>query len=196
MSWRQLPNLITLIRFLLAVPVATALAHDSYGQALLLFGLAGCSDALDGFLARRFGWFTRLGSLLDPLADKVLLVTTFSVLTLKGHLPVSFLCIVLGRDVIILLGASAYHFLVGQFCGQPSWLSKVCTFLQIAFGILLVTSLAWQLNPVVAASIEIMQTVVLISCMLSGVHYVVVWGWRTRRQYRAMVVQNHRAFGK
>lgn len=187
MSLRQLPNLITLARFLLAIPVAIALLRDAYSYALLLFGVAGLSDALDGFLARRFGWFTRLGSLIDPLADKVLLVTTFSVLTIQGHLPLSFLLVVLGRDLVILMGACAYHFLIGKFCGQPSWLSKVCTFLQICFGVLLVMTLAWQVDPLLASGIEMMQWAVVVSCLLSGSHYVLLWGWRTRKQLREIL---------
>jgi cardiolipin synthase len=197
MSWRQLPNIVTVLRFLLAIPVTMTLLQDAYMQALLLFALAGFSDALDGFLARRFDWFTRLGSLLDPLADKVLLVATFTVLTVQGHLSLSFLCVVLGRDLAILVGASAYHFLIGRFVGQPTKLSKVCTFLQILFGITLVMSLAGYGGAAVANVLVPLQIAVVISCVASGLHYVVLWGWRTRAQVGRMVASrvlvNHKA---
>jgi cardiolipin synthase len=194
MNWRQLPNLVTFARFLLAIPVAIALIGEAYSQALILFAVAGFSDGLDGFLARRFGWFSRLGSLIDPLADKVLLVTTFTVLTVMGHLPLSFLLVVLGRDIIILMGACAYHFVVGQFEGQPSALSKTCTFIQITFGLLLVTLLADWLSPEWHALIAWLQWAVVVSCLLSGAHYVVLWGRRAREQIKARHI-SEQAFG-
>lgn len=187
MTWRQLPNLITLARFLLAIPVAVALLKGAYEYALLLFAIAGLSDALDGFLARRFGWFTRLGSLMDPLADKVLLVTTFSVLTIEGYLPVGFLLVVLGRDFVIVLGVCVYRCLIGQFVGQPTMLSKLCTFLQIVFGIILVLALAGGTGFELARSIQIMQWAVVISCILSGGQYVLIGLWRTRTHIREVV---------
>src|ERR1700736_6044672 len=72
---RQLPNLISLIRILLVVPIGLTLAHHRFVSTLWLFGAAGASDAVDGFLARRFGWRTELGGMLDPLADKLMIAT-------------------------------------------------------------------------------------------------------------------------
>jgi len=74
---RQLPNLLTVLRLLLTIPIAWLLLAERHGQALGLFAVAGFTDALDGFLARRFKWITRLGSILDPIADKLLLVTSY-----------------------------------------------------------------------------------------------------------------------
>lgn len=70
---RHLPNLLTLLRLLLTLPIAWLLLSERFAAALWLFAVAGASDALDGFLARRFGWVSRVGSVLDPLADKLLL---------------------------------------------------------------------------------------------------------------------------
>ena len=73
----QLPNLISVLRILLVLPVVWALVNLEYAIALILFAVAGFTDALDGFLAKHFHWESRLGSILDPLADKLLLVSCF-----------------------------------------------------------------------------------------------------------------------
>ena len=74
---RHIPNIISVIRILLVVPIAIALAHDRLALSILLFGVAALSDAADGFLAKRFGWQSELGAVLDPIADKALLATVF-----------------------------------------------------------------------------------------------------------------------
>jgi len=76
--WRHLPNLLSALRLLLALPVALAIGYRDYPTALVLAALAALSDALDGFLARRFRWQSQFGAALDPLADKLLLVAVSS----------------------------------------------------------------------------------------------------------------------
>ncbi|MBV1909115.1 MAG: CDP-alcohol phosphatidyltransferase family protein, partial [Kangiellaceae bacterium] len=83
MNWNQLPNVITLIRLLLLVPLAFYLSKADYRVSLVIFFIAGLSDALDGFLAKSFNWVSRFGSILDPIADKALLVLTMGLLTLN-----------------------------------------------------------------------------------------------------------------
>ncbi|MFN3785437.1 MAG: CDP-alcohol phosphatidyltransferase family protein, partial [Thiothrix sp.] len=84
---RQIPNIITVVRILAIGPICWLLWRDSYELALISLVLAGLSDALDGFLARRYGWFTRLGAILDPVADKLFVIAIFIVFGLKGSLP-------------------------------------------------------------------------------------------------------------
>jgi len=86
-AWRQLPNVLTALRLVLVPPILILLVESRYGIALALVIVAGISDALDGWLARRFGWQSRIGGILDPLADKLLLVGTYVTLGLLGHLP-------------------------------------------------------------------------------------------------------------
>jgi len=104
---RQLPNVITSIRILLVVPIAMALSAHRPVETLWLFCIAGASDGIDGFLAKRFGWQTDLGGLLDPVADKLLLATVFVMLALLGSVPVWLTAAVIARDCIIVLGAVA-----------------------------------------------------------------------------------------
>ena len=78
---KDIPNLISILRILLVIPVIAALREHQFGLAMVLFAIAGISDALDGFLAKHYHWESRLGSILDPLADKLLLVASFATLT-------------------------------------------------------------------------------------------------------------------
>src|ERR1700676_5481214 len=98
---RHIPNLVSSIRILLVVPVALTLAHHRFIITLWLFAVAAASDAADGFLARRFGWQTALGGMLDPVADKLLLATVFVMLSFLGHAPIWLTTAVVARDCII-----------------------------------------------------------------------------------------------
>jgi cardiolipin synthase len=153
--------------------------NRQFGLALGLFILAGLSDGLDGFLAKHYHWQSRLGSYLDPLADKLLLVSSFLSLTWIGLVPVWLTSTVVLRDVVILSGAIAYYFLLKPFEGQPHWTSKVNTFFQL----LLIVSVLFSegVRPLANGLIFSLTLVVLVTSLTSGVIYVRVWGssyWR------------------
>jgi cardiolipin synthase len=170
---RQLPNLLTLLRLLLTLPIGWLLLQGDYLPALLLFGVAGASDALDGFLARHFGWSSRIGSILDPLADKLLLVTSYICLSLSGVLPLWLAAVVLGRDLLIVLGAAVYRWRRGSLAISPSVLGKLSTLLQISLvlTLLLELSLAAALAPLRA----VLVWLVLLITVASGADYVRTW---------------------
>ncbi|MGD8378506.1 MAG: CDP-alcohol phosphatidyltransferase family protein [Gammaproteobacteria bacterium] len=176
------PNALSLFRIGLVVPVVWLMDGERYPETLAVFALAGFTDGLDGFLAKRFNDQTRLGSFLDPLADKLLLVSTFLMLGLKGLAPTWLVGLVVGRDVVIVAGAVAYHFLVGRFHGEPTLLSKLNTVTQILFGLLVVANAGWHFLP--AASIGAAVLVVTGTTLASGVDYVWIWGRRARRHFR------------
>ena len=113
-----------------------ALAGDRFRLALLLILTAGLTDALDGYLARRFQWTSRLGSILDPIADKLLVFATYVTLAWLGHVPVWLTVLIVGRDVVIMTGATAYHYVVGVFDMTPTLLSKANSAFQILFAVL------------------------------------------------------------
>lgn len=181
MSLRDIPNVLTVARMLMIVPTVWALAREEYGLALGLFAVAGLSDALDGYLAKRFDWSSRLGAILDPIADKGLLTTTYITLAWLGHIPVWLVVAVLARDVIIVLGATAYYLLIGYYEMSPTFISKVNTFLQIAFGVFVVASLTW--SDFAAPMVAWLTYLVFATTVLSGIDYVWTWGrraWRAR----------------
>ena len=178
MNARHLPNLISVGRILLVGPVAWSLVAERFGLTLVLFTVAGLSDALDGYLAKRFGWTSRLGSLLDPLADKFLLVTVFVLLAWLGMLPAWLVVLALLRELVILGGALVYRMRFGPFAGEPTPASKINTFLQIALVIAVLVE--HTAVPLPGGATDVLGYAVAISVVLSGVQYVWVWSRRAR----------------
>lgn len=179
---RQLPNLITSVRIILIVPIAMALAHHRPLTTLWLFAVAAASDGVDGFLAKRFGWQSELGGVLDPLADKLMLATVFVMLALLGSVPVWLTAAVIVRDCVIVLGAVSYRLLLGPVPARPSIISKLNTLCQVAFILSVVggqqfswTS-AWTLP---------LGALVLVTVAVSGIDYVLVYGRQAAEQARS-----------
>ena len=127
----DIPNLITGLRILLVAPFLWLLLQERYGAALLLFVIAGISDALDGFLAKHYGWTSELGGLLDPMADKLLLMGTILALGWLDELPGWLVVLVILRDLMILSGAVSYHLLIERFQAAPLMSSKLNTLMQL-----------------------------------------------------------------
>lgn len=171
---RQIPNILTIIRILLVIPFAMSVYSEQYIQALILFFVAGLSDGVDGFLARQFDWKSRFGAIADPLADKLLLMTAYVMLAWTAQIPVWLLALVIGRDLLIVLGALVYHFFISHYEIKPSLLGKTCTMVQIIYVLLLMMSLAELPMPQWA----VMQGLWLVSgiTVISGVHYYFTWG--------------------
>lgn len=182
MSLKDIPNLISTLRIALVVPVVWALVTEQFELALLLFAVAGISDGLDGFLAKHFQWESRLGSILDPIADKLLLVASFATLAWLGLLPLWLLWLVLARDILIISGGLAYHYYFGQFDLTPLWSSKINTTLQIMLVLLVMVQQQWlpSLDKLVTVGIWL----VVASVINSGTEYVLIWGGRAWRQYK------------
>lgn len=178
--WRHLPNLITALRIALVWPVFWLISRGDFGSALLLAALAGASDAVDGWLAKRFKWQSRLGGLLDPLADKLLLLAAFSALATIAAVPMWLFLLVIGRDLVIVCGAIAYHNLIGPFDAQPTRLSKLTTVVQIVFVLAELLRLAW-LPQWPGQGVLLVATALL--TMVSGLNYVLVWSRRARREF-------------
>ena len=176
---RHLPNLITALRIALVVPLCSLIAAGRYDGALLVAAIAGFSDALDGYLAKRFGWQSWIGGMLDPVADKLLLMAAFVSLALAGELPVWLAVLVVGRDFAIVTGAVAYHNLIGRFDASPSRLSKLTTVSQIVFVLVQLLRLShWiELSQPVQTGLII---VIAALTLASGLHYIVIWSARAR----------------
>ena len=173
MSLASLPNLICVMRMLLAIPVVWALLEGYYGWTLGLFVVAAVSDALDGFLAKQFGWTSELGKVLDPVADKLLLVSVIITLTLVGMVPLWLTIVVVARDVLIGAGAGVYKWLFGPVEGQPTVASKVNTFFQLTYVICVVASAAALIVP--QAWVTLLGATVLVTTVVSGVDYTATY---------------------
>lgn len=128
---RRLPNLICGLRLALAPVCAMAIVEGRFAAALGWFMLAGFTDFADGYLARRFNWHSKLGAILDPLADKALMAAVFIALGAAGVIGWWLVALVFGRDVLILLGAAVIAGRAKIRAFPPSWYGKVSTTIQI-----------------------------------------------------------------
>ncbi len=180
MSLNWLPNAISLLRIALVAPILMLILEGSYGWALALFWLAGFSDGVDGYLAKRFDWHTRLGALLDPVADKLLVAGTFMTLAYTQHIPVWLAAIVILRDVIIVTGATAYNFIVGPVQGEPTRISKLNTALQLLFLLFVLSRAGFGWPDEIA--ITILGASILVTVVISGIDYVWSWSRRARNK--------------
>ncbi len=177
---RQIPNLITGFRFLLIVPILGLILQQRHAAALGLFVLAGVSDGVDGWLARHHGWRTRLGAFLDPLADKALMTSVVLVLGWRGLLPWWLVAVIIGRDLVILAGATAFHLLTRHLEMQPTRLSKLNTVMQI----LLVAAVLWHHGIAPLPWLGLLIWATLLTTLASGIDYVVRWSLKAREALR------------
>lgn len=190
-GWRlraaHIPNLICVLRILLVPPVAVTLLSARYREALALIVIAGLSDGFDGFLAKRYRWQSRLGGILDPLADKLLLTVTFVALAIQSLVPVWLAALVIVRDVVIVSGGLAYQWLVAPVEPEPSRVSKLNTGMQLLFLCLVVTAAAFPgVVPValIDTSVLVAGAGVLVTGIVSGLDYVLRWSARARQHGR------------
>jgi len=184
---RQFPNMITVLRIVLVFPTTWLLWEARYTEGLVLMTVAGASDALDGWLARRFGWGSQIGAALDPIADKLLIAAMFIVFTLQGHIEVWLTAIVLGRDAVILAGAACYRLLFETIEFAPTFISKANTAMQIVTVLLLLLALCnfAVVSPLAAAATDPYCFYVLaVLGVTSGADYVATWGLRAWRRGR------------
>jgi cardiolipin synthase len=175
----NIPNAICVVRILLVFPIVLTLLSGSYPMALVLMFVAGVSDGLDGFLAKRFNWSSRIGGLLDPVADKMLLVAVFLTLAWVGLVPVWLAAVVILRDLIIVGGAFAYQRFIGNVDPDPSIVSKINTALQLLYVVIVVSNKAffWPQDLVLL----LVGSAVLVFNLVSGLDYVLTWSKRALR---------------
>jgi cardiolipin synthase len=183
MSLRQIPNAICLARLALVVPIAWTLVHDDPASTLWLFAAAAVSDGADGFLAKRFGWQSDLGAFLDPLADKVLLTTTFVTLAWLDLVPMWLVLLTVGRDFVILSGALAYRIALGPVKIAPKISSKINTACQLGFVLIIICRQAFS-RPVVWVATAA-GAAVLVTTVISGLDYVLTYSLRARAELKS-----------
>ncbi len=184
MSLRWLPNGLCVLRMLLALPTAWLLMRGEYWLTLLVFVFAAVTDVADGYIAKRFGWQTELGKALDPLADKLLLVTVFITLAALQLVPVWLAALVVVRDALITCGAIAYRVLYGPIVGAaPTLISKLNTLMQILYvsAIVYAEAMHWQLS----FAVPLLTWLTAITTLCSGADYVLTYSRRAISASRA-----------
>ncbi len=170
-----LPNFITLAR-LMAVPVAVYLILQGHFQAAFwIFVAAGVSDALDGFLAKRLGAVSVIGSYLDPLADKALLVGVYVALGHVDHVATWLVFLVVFRDFLIIGGAILFQTITYSLKMNPLFISKLNTVAQITFAGVVLGELGLEVR--LSLLTDVLSYVVALTTFVSGTAYVYKWGW-------------------
>lgn len=168
--YRNLPNLLTTLR-LIAVPfVAQAILSADFHRAAVLIFLAGCTDALDGYLARHFRWTSRVGAYLDPVADKLLLVTTYVALGIQGAAPKWLVGLILGRDALILAMVAIALLFTAVRSFPPTVWGKLSTIIQVVAALAIIVDRAYVTADYHQFEIFI-ETLTAVATIWSGVNY-------------------------
>lgn len=175
MNWLSyLPNLITITRIFAMIPLVWFMLEKQYEYALYIAFAAGFSDLLDGYLARKFSWEGKLGRILDPIADKFMMLCCYLSFAVQGLIPNWLLIVVLVRDISIITGGVFYHYAILKVDKEsPSLLSKINTALQILLIVVILSHHSiYQFDPVL---IDLLIYFVTFFTVASGIHYVYYW---------------------
>ncbi len=173
MSLSWLPNALSVARILLVAPAVYLLFIEAYLATLVLFAVAGISDGVDGWLAKRFGWASELGAILDASADKLLVAAMFIALGIKGLVPWWLVGLIFLRDLCIVAATWINRQRIRNYEVRPFFTSKVNTAVQIGFVLLVIADAEWNfLAPeLMGAAI----TVSALAVLISGLHYLHAW---------------------
>ena len=175
---RHLPNALTILRLFSVIPASWFLWQEQWMITVVLVAAASATDALDGLLARRFGWQSRFGEIADPIADKLLFGVLLCVVTIQGIVPLWVTIVVLGRDLVILAGAGVYGALFRYVEIAPLYISKINTAVQIT---VLVLIFAARLDiPILTHVVNALldpwgYLVLIVFAVSSGTAYVLAW---------------------
>ena len=173
----NLPNLITISRLLLTPYIVWLLLIESYFLGFIFFLISGISDALDGFIAKRFNQKTLLGSYLDPIADKFLIVSAIVLLGYNGYVPIWLIIIIVSRDIAIF-GAVIISWMLGTNLRiEPLIISKINTFLQLFYIVMTFTVILNNefLTELILSIHDVTTYLIAVSTILSWLFYLRVW---------------------
>ena len=173
MSLRWVPNAISISRIVLVWPILWLIVNDEFIWALVLIVIAGLSDGIDGYLAKRFDWGTSLGAKLDPVGDKILIAGTFIALAWTGYIPVWLTVFVFTRDIILVIGSSVINIFIRPFGGSPSLISKLNTLLQLEFLAFVLCRAAFGWPDEIG--ITVLGAGIIVTGFISLVDYLMLW---------------------
>ena len=165
----NVPNSLTILRILLIPLIVGLLIYEHVEYALVTLIIAALTDALDGTIARMANQKTRFGAYLDPLADKLLLMTTFVTFSLLDMVPVWSVILVVSRDAILLAGTLLAHLTSTAIDASPTVLGKATTLFQVSYMILVLALISQDLNPVLLFPLLLSMSLLTV---LSGMHYI------------------------
>ena len=180
MSPSNIPNLICFARIALVIPIIRLLFQEQFLLSLLLILVAGLSDILDGYLAKKNNWRSYLGAVLDPAADKILLVSLFLTLQSMDLIPLWLTLTVILRDLMIVFGLSLYRYFVDVPQPNPTRISKFNTLLQLVFIILVILAQGIQFPFAILSMV--CGSLVFVTSILSGLDYWIIWSIKAKKK--------------
>lgn len=166
---RNIPNVLTVLRLLLAPLTALLIGRSDFSAALFVFAFAGASDAADGYLAKRFGFESRFGAWLDPAADKLLMLFCFISLTAIMVVPMWLTMLVVARDLAIVIGVFVARFFALPIRIEPLPIGKLSTIVQVGYIALMLVFLAFAIDT--PSSVEALSVLTAASTMISWLVY-------------------------
>lgn len=169
LKYKYIPNLITVFRLVLLIPISFLFVYGWFYSLFILFSLAAISDALDGWLARRYQWKTYIGSILDPLADKMLMLVSYSGLAYIQKIPIWFLIMIVFRDIWIMGGVLIFRLCIAPLHFEPTKISKINTIFQLLFVWLTLVDAQFNFVPYIIC--QILMFLVLSTTAASFIDY-------------------------
>ena len=169
----NIPNLLSISRLLIMPILVWLIISNQLMIAFWLFFLAGLSDAADGIIAKKFNMITQLGSYLDPLADKTLLVSVFFTLGMQNYVPFWLVLLIICREALIIGGAIVFRTLTRSLTMKPLSISKINTFLQVILAGFILGHNGYEVQ--LAGLEQVLIIVVSLTTIVSGMSYVVIW---------------------
>ena len=167
-----IPNLLSITRIYLMYPLLTFISEENYLFALYVFVIAAATDGLDGYLARVMNWQTELGKILDPVADKVLLVGTLLILWMNSYIPIFVLLVFVLRDFIIIMGAAFHMTVYETSTPNPNLFGKITTFVHIGYLAGVFIDIIFDLNLTNFAVDLLVALITLFSFVLYGLNWL------------------------
>jgi len=175
----NIPNILTLARIVMTPIIVYMVLTEQVWVALILMVIAGVTDILDGAIARYYDLHTAVGAYLDPLADKIMLISLFITLFIVKEVPLFVFLAVIFRDIIIVVGAIIYEMLTHRLTMEPSQISKATTFMQIVYVVLLLLNMAVVIP---AIFLQVSMWLAFILTCASGLHYLISWTEKANKQ--------------
>lgn len=170
----NLPNILSLIRLIFVPITVWLLLEELYDFTFFIFIFCCLTDGLDGFIAKRFKLETNLGRILDPIADKALLMSVFLALGFEGFMESWIVIAAIFRDSLIIFGSILLYMFYNEYKIQPIFISKINTLFQFLLAVIIIGNLAFNIFHLDV--IYLLELVVGITIIVSGVAYVVHWG--------------------
>jgi cardiolipin synthase (CMP-forming) len=168
-----IPNIITVFRLILVPIVIVMILQEEWGWAFALFAIAGISDGLDGYIARQFDMRSEFGAVIDPLADKALLVSIYITLAVVEVIPSWLAIVVVSRDIMIVMAFMVSWMMAQPMAVKPLFVSKVNTALQIAFAAFVLGGLAFAFD--LSWFIDLFTILIVLLTIVTAGAYLVRW---------------------